>query len=507
MEKLINNFKISFTKGDTYALAIKIKNIAEDLRTAYFTVKENPDDEPRIQKTLGAGIDKIDDRAYKNEKTYKLQLQAEDTINLEANVQYLYDFQVSVDNVVKTLLSGVFVVTHSVSGAGAITTPTLDVEVDAELEAELDTTPATNGIEYEQDPVANAKIGDLTALKTRAKENLVQAINETAGVLDGTIKVKQAEHADLASYAYEAGKAEEASLIGQSFLDNGRLALRTAIEACPATSITESIATNVLGGTEKSGTYYTDLKYEKLPNLVNGIYWTGGHSFIYEDGSPSLGAWHTIIRTGGATDCTIIAIPVNSDKDILMTRIAYASGVLVTEKAWVKFSDKRNTAEKLYANEADAVNGLEIKKDENGVLKIGDISIPQKKLIWSDLTNTSEFYPSKPKTITLNENLNLGDTIEIEITPSSYIHKKWKIRGVVGKTPDETAGKILFNPIYSWKNGYTPTTEYGIIVTFEKSNELSFVGTIARYFDGGTELTEHSDTYKAIVTKVYKIIE
>ena len=199
MEKLINNFKISFTKGDTYALAIKIKNITEDLRTAYFTVKENHDDAPLIQKSLGAGIAKIDDRAYKNEKTYKLQLQAEDTINLESNVQYLYDYQVSVDNVVKTLLSGVFVVTHSVSGAGAITTATLDVEIDAELEAEFETTPATNGIEYEQDPVANAKIGEMTALVTNDKQTIVGAINETKndvdGLKDGTTRAKLAEGA------------------------------------------------------------------------------------------------------------------------------------------------------------------------------------------------------------------------------------------------------------------------------------------------------------------------
>ena len=71
MEKLLNNFKINFTKGDTYALAVKIKDITRDLSSAYFTVKENPDDTPLIQKTLKAGISKIDDRTYKNEKTYK----------------------------------------------------------------------------------------------------------------------------------------------------------------------------------------------------------------------------------------------------------------------------------------------------------------------------------------------------------------------------------------------------------------------------------------------------
>jgi hypothetical protein len=212
MEKLINNFKISFTKGDTYALAIKFKSIAEDLRTAYFTVKENPDDSPLIQKSLGMGIEKIDDREYKNEKTYKVQIQAGDTINLEANVQYLYDLQVTIDNVVKTVLSGVFVVNHSVTGVTSTTTQTLDVAVDDEIVTEILTTPATNGIEYEQDPVANAKIGDMAGLSTLAKETLVKAINEVKNdantvsnevykIKNGTITVPKAEQSANADNA------------------------------------------------------------------------------------------------------------------------------------------------------------------------------------------------------------------------------------------------------------------------------------------------------------------
>lgn len=134
MEKLLNDFKISFTKGDTYALAVKIKSITDDLGSAYFTVKENPDDEPIIQKQLGAGISKIDDRVYKQEKTYKIQLQSEDTANLEPLVQYLYDFRVAVGNVVKTLLSGVFVVSHSISEVRTSTTSTLEVAVDDVVE-------------------------------------------------------------------------------------------------------------------------------------------------------------------------------------------------------------------------------------------------------------------------------------------------------------------------------------------------------------------------------------
>ena len=178
MEKLTNVFKIEYTKGDTYALAIKFKNITEDLSKAFLTVKENPDDSPIIQKSLGKGIDKIDDRAYKNEKTYKFQLQPADTVNIEPKVQYLYDIQVTVGSVVKTVLHGVFVLNSTITGTSQITTPTLEVEIDDELETELATTPATDGIEYEQDPVACAKIGDLSSLTTNQKGTVVGAVNE-----------------------------------------------------------------------------------------------------------------------------------------------------------------------------------------------------------------------------------------------------------------------------------------------------------------------------------------
>lgn len=178
MEKLLNDYKISFTKGDTYALAVKFKNITSDLGSAYFTVKENADDEPLIQKSLGAGVSKIDDRSYKQEKTYKIQLQSEDTANLEPLVQYLYDFRVAFGNVVQTILSGVFVVKHSISDVSTTSTTTLDVTLSDVLESDVSTTPATQGIEYEQDPVACAKIGDLTGLSTTDKETIVKAINE-----------------------------------------------------------------------------------------------------------------------------------------------------------------------------------------------------------------------------------------------------------------------------------------------------------------------------------------
>ena len=187
-----NGFDIRFIKNNTYALLVTFKDIEEDLRSAFFTVKENPEDTtPVLQKTLGAGIFKVDDRAYKKEKKYKVQIQAEDTSNLEAEVQYLYDLQVMIDNVVKTVASGLFVVSPTITGDKTIaTTEDIIAEVTDELDTDLETTAPTAGVEYETDPVAMAKIGDMATLNTENKETLVKAISEVKAQINAEKKTR-----------------------------------------------------------------------------------------------------------------------------------------------------------------------------------------------------------------------------------------------------------------------------------------------------------------------------
>ena len=217
MEKLTNVFKIEYTKGDTYALAVKLNNITEELRYAFFTVKDNPDEAPLIQKTLNNGIAKIDDRTYKNEKTFKLQLQPADTINLEAQHQYLYDIQVTIGNVVKTVLHGVFVLRNTVTGTAEEITQAVEVKVDDEVKTEmLKTVSTTNAIEQELDPVASAKIGDLTP-----NETVVQEVNKVANkvsltnsklnnILNGTTQILSAT---TVQYASEVNSVKTAEMV------------------------------------------------------------------------------------------------------------------------------------------------------------------------------------------------------------------------------------------------------------------------------------------------------
>jgi len=169
-----NNFRIEYTKGDTYALKLKFNNISQDLTSAFFTVKENTEDEtPLIEKTIGSGISKLDENLYRDQIVYKLQLQAEDSRNLQADHLYLYDLKIAVGNVIKTVIKGNFVVSYNVTGTDRITTELAEIEVDDVIETDAETTPATEGIEYENDPVAKMMIGDMTELNTDEKNDLV----------------------------------------------------------------------------------------------------------------------------------------------------------------------------------------------------------------------------------------------------------------------------------------------------------------------------------------------
>lgn len=301
--------RITITKGDTIAWKIKFKNITEDLRSAYFTVKENPSDDALIQKSLGAGIAKIDDRAYKNEKTYKLQLQAEDTLPLSADMQYLYDIKVAVGNVVKTILSGILVAKESITSPTQIIIDDAEIDATDLLDTEMETTPATNGIEYEQDPVANAKIGNLTALITTAKQTLVDAINEAKTqanntqedvekILDGTLTVPEATNAvnaqeathatsaDLATNAQNATNATTANALsfGSKTFDGSQAQTITAQDISPLTwqaGATVAYNKRCIIYIERTSGFDSNLGVVVTGNGAHDIYLPTVHNFDY----------------------------------------------------------------------------------------------------------------------------------------------------------------------------------------------------------------------------------
>lgn len=109
---------ISMVRGDTLAFGIELYEegngeelelFAQDLDSAYFTCKQNYTDALNaFQKSLGNGITKLDDGQY------VVRIAPEDTANMEAG-KYFYDFQISVNDDVFTILKGVLELEHDVT--------------------------------------------------------------------------------------------------------------------------------------------------------------------------------------------------------------------------------------------------------------------------------------------------------------------------------------------------------------------------------------------------------
>lgn len=106
MKMFKNYLNIEMTKGDTLSFGIEIYDLGQELDSAYFTCKQNFDDDIYIfQKSLNNGItlDKYDeDGNY----YYKVRVAPNDTQGLE-NGKYYYDLQIEANGDVFTILKGI----------------------------------------------------------------------------------------------------------------------------------------------------------------------------------------------------------------------------------------------------------------------------------------------------------------------------------------------------------------------------------------------------------------
>lgn len=114
MRMFKNNMNLEMTRGDTLSFGIKIKDLGQNLSSAFFTVKNNFDDNtPIFQKSIGNGIqlDHIDGTDY----YYKVRIAPDDTKNLEPK-KYYYDFEINVNYDTFTILKGILDVEFDVRG-------------------------------------------------------------------------------------------------------------------------------------------------------------------------------------------------------------------------------------------------------------------------------------------------------------------------------------------------------------------------------------------------------
>lgn len=145
------------------------------------------------------------------------------------------------------------------------------------------------------------------------------------------------------------------------------------------------------------------------------------------------------------------------------------------------------------ANNSTKVNNLEIVQDANGVLKIGDVIIPQKKLIYDTKIEITDY-----TTITLSETIKTGDVLEIIMdTGMTTINYKFQITssytGVIARVcsnyVDATGSlfRVYMTEISRTSSG--PASTLKISKTYA--------------YDSSGAVKEDSTT----VYKVYKVIE
>lgn len=181
MEKTI----LKFPKNDSVAYYLTINKIEKELDSAYMTVKENPNDtEPLIKKSLGAGISLVDNRLYKNQLSYKIQLDGADTQYMEVGVRYFFDIKGTIGNAQKTFRSGELILSETATGYLNPATTDETTMIAEVLETDFATGAQSEYVETEVDPVAMAKIGDMTKLDTTEKGTIVKAINEVKKAVD-----------------------------------------------------------------------------------------------------------------------------------------------------------------------------------------------------------------------------------------------------------------------------------------------------------------------------------
>lgn len=159
------------------------------------------------------------------------------------------------------------------------------------------------------------------------------------------------------------------------------------------------------------------------------------------------------------------------------------------------------------SNDSKSINSLEIKRDENGVLKIGDTIIPQKKLLWSGSINcTAE---SSSTAFSLNETATSGRYI-IEYIDMYYAGGERKLISAGCRDIDTGMLPVDFEPLSKAGKFINKSARFEratlpklLIEINTKNAEWNGIYYREIQTDGTVSINFHRGT----LTAVYKIIE
>ena len=110
---------IRHVKGDTYSSAMVIENLGQALDTAYFTCRENlnDDSEKLFVKSLNNGITQVEYDDENDIRKYAVRVEPGDTKDLQSGTYY-YDFEIGVNSDIFTIMKGKFIIEQDSSRGG-----------------------------------------------------------------------------------------------------------------------------------------------------------------------------------------------------------------------------------------------------------------------------------------------------------------------------------------------------------------------------------------------------
>lgn len=105
----MKSINITMVRGDTLSFGVELEGLNQDLESAYFSCKQDPNDETyTFQKSLGSGITKAETNKY------RIRVAPEDTKNIDIG-NYYYDFEIVANSDVFTILKGLLTVEQDIT--------------------------------------------------------------------------------------------------------------------------------------------------------------------------------------------------------------------------------------------------------------------------------------------------------------------------------------------------------------------------------------------------------
>ena len=102
---------IRHIKGDTYSSGLTIENLDQDLDAAYFTCRDNLNDNSEVlfQCSIGNGISLVEYDDENDIREYAIRIDPSKTKDLQSGTYY-YDLQIDVNSDVFTIMKGRFII-------------------------------------------------------------------------------------------------------------------------------------------------------------------------------------------------------------------------------------------------------------------------------------------------------------------------------------------------------------------------------------------------------------